>query len=495
MNPRFLLALLLLPPSATVRAADDAPTREAVTAALQKATRFFHGTVAAHGGYAWTSSLDGKLRHGEGICGPGTIWIQPPGTPAVGLAFLDAYEATGDELHLKAATDAARALVKGQLRSGGWNYRVEFDPAKRKEFAYRDGEKGGVITPTPAPGGWDVWKKRQHQGDMTLLDDDTTTAALRLLVRVDAALKFQDKPIHDAALYALESVMNAQYPIGAWSHNYDRFPTEPPDEKHYPVKKATLPEKWSRTWTKDFAGCYMLNDRITQNAIRTLLVAHRAYGGKKYLAAAEKGGRFLLLAQLPDPQPAWSQQYDRNMQPVWDRKFEPPAITGLESQDVLETLLLLYRETGNEDYLKPVPKAVAYLKKALLPDGTLPRFLELQTNKPLYFTKDYKLTFDRDEVPTHYGFWHASRLDAIEAEYARLAALKPGESRDKPAGKVSPDAVRKVLAAQDASGAWAEPGFVRDAEGKKVTPKEGVVQSETFVENVALLCRYLKEGR
>jgi PelA/Pel-15E family pectate lyase len=498
MNPRFLLPLLfLLAPGGSTRAADDAPTREAVTAALRKAATFMHSTVAAHGGYAWTSSLDGKLRHGEGNCGQDTIWLQPPGTPAVGLAFLDAYEATGDEVHLKAATDTARALVKSQLRSGGWNYRAEFDPAKRREFAYRDGERGGrEFTPaTPAPGGWDVWRKRQHKDDVTVLDDDTTPAALRLLVRVDAALKFRDEPIHDAALYALESLTNAQYPIGAWSHNYDRFPAAPPDEKHYPVKKASYPEKWSRTWTKDFAGCYMLNDRITQNAIRTLLVAYRVYGEKKYLAAAEKGGKFLLLAQLPDPQPAWAQQYDRNVQPVWDRKFEPPAITGLESQDVLETLLLLYRETGNEEYLKPVPKALAYLKKCVLPDGNLPRFLELQTNKPLYFTKDYKLTFDRDEVPTHYGFWHSSRLDAIEAEYKRLAALKPGESREPPAGKVSAAAVRKVLAAQSASGAWAEPGFVRDAEGRKVTPKEGVIESKTFVENVATLCRYLKESR
>ena len=46
-----------------------------------------------------------------------------------------------------------------------------------------------------------------------------------------------------------------------------------------------------------------------------------------------------------------AQQYDREMHPVWDRKFEPPAITGLESQDALETLLLLARKTGDRKYL------------------------------------------------------------------------------------------------------------------------------------------------
>jgi PelA/Pel-15E family pectate lyase len=487
--PALVLAL------AGVAAADDAPSRADAKEALRKATKFFHGTIADHGGYAWTSSLDGKLRVGEGVAGPGTIWVQPPGTPAVGMAFLDAYEATGDEIHLKAATDAARALVKGQLRSGGWNYRVEFDPAKRKEFVYRDSKNGGreFIPKTPAPGGWDVWKRRQHKDDMTVLDDDTTPAALRFLMRTDAALKFQDNEIHDAVEYALYSLLNAQYPIGAWSHNYDRYPPGPADETHYPVKKATYPEKWSRTWTKDFTGCYMLNDRITQNAIATMLLARRVYKEGKWLASAEKGGRFLLLAQLPDPQPAWAQQYDRNMQPVWDRKFEPPAITGFESQDVLETLLLLYRETGNRNYLEPVPKAVAYLKKSVLPDGKQARFYELQTNKPLYFTKDYKLTYDKDDVPTHYGFAFASRLDAIDAEYKRLVSVKPRESREPPAAAPpGAESVRKIIAAQTAAGAWVEPGEVRDATGRKVIPKEGVVQSATFVENVTTLCRYLK---
>lgn len=491
--PTFRAALVVPFLFPAVGFADEKPTRAEVTESLRKATAYFHGTVAAHGGYAWVSSPDGKLRHGEGNCAAGTVWVQPPGTPAVGLAFLDAFEATGDALHLKAAVDAARALVKGQLRSGGWNYRIDFDPAKRKELVYRDGPNGGreFIPKTPAPGGWDVWRLRRHKDDITTLDDDTTPAALRLLLRVDAALKFEDREIHDAVLYALESVTNAQYPIGAWSHNYDRFPTAPPDEAHYPVKKASFPEKWSRTWTKDFTGCYMLNDRITQNVIGAMLLAHRTTGDRKYLAVAERGGKFLLLAQLPDPQPAWAQQYDRSVQPVWDRKFEPPAITGLESQDALETLLLLYRETGKAEYLEPVPKAVAYLKKSLLPDGNIARFYELQTNKPLFFTTDYKLTYEKDNVPTHYGFWFRSRLDEIEKEYKRLLALKSGESREKPAAGASAERVAKVLAAQGKNGAWLEPGAVRDPDGKKVTPAEGVAASQTFIDNVTALCRYL----
>ena len=80
--------------------------------------------------------------------------------------------------------------------------------------------------------------------------------------------------------------------------------------------------------------------------IRTMLAAWDVYGEKKYLASAKRCGDWLILAQMPDPQPAWAQQYDVNMHPVWDRKFEPPAITGSESQTVMNALLLLFRRTG-----------------------------------------------------------------------------------------------------------------------------------------------------
>ena len=132
---------------------------------------------------------------------------------------------------------------------------------------------------------------------------------------------------------------------------------------------------------------------------------------------------------MPDPQPAWAQQYDRQMHPVWDRKFEPPAITGLESQDALETLLLLHRKTGDRKYLAPIPRALDYLKKSRLPDGRIARFYELKTNRPLYFTRDYQLTYDGDRVPTHYGFVFDSRLDTIEADYRRQRDGRPGAAK------------------------------------------------------------------
>jgi hypothetical protein len=82
--------------SAFVAPLSQAATPAEVSAAATKAVAFYHSKAAAHGGYVYRYSADFTLREAEGIPGPDTIWIQPPGTPAVGMAMLDAYEVTKD---------------------------------------------------------------------------------------------------------------------------------------------------------------------------------------------------------------------------------------------------------------------------------------------------------------------------------------------------------------------------------------------------------------
>src|SRR5262245_14799451 len=124
----FLLGALAGPG----RGADeDAILREEAAAAVRKASEYYRGKVALHGGYVYYYSPDLKLRHGEGVATATQIWVQPPGTPTVGLAFLTAYRATGDTLYLDAAREAGEALIYGQLKSGGWQNCLEFDPKGR----------------------------------------------------------------------------------------------------------------------------------------------------------------------------------------------------------------------------------------------------------------------------------------------------------------------------------------------------------------------------
>ena len=185
------------------------------------------------------------------------------------------------------------------------------------------------------------------------------------------------------------------------------------------------------------------------------------------------------------------------MHPVWDRKFEPPAITGRESQAVLDTLLLLYRRTAKKRYLDPVPRAISYLKRSRLADGRLARFYELKTNRPLYFKrtgKRYDLTYSSDDLPTHYAFIIGSRLASIEAEYHRLLRADPADSHEQETEETRrlPPAVeakvRKIIAGMDERGAWVEQGQLRYL---KVEPDSGVIDCRTFVNNVRTLCHFL----
>jgi len=454
--------------------------RDRAAEGLRRAVAFFVDEVAVEGGYVWRYSEDLSTREGEGRASPTTVWVQPPGTPTVGMAMLRAYEATGETCYLDAAHRAGECLARGQLRSGGWTYRIEFDPTARRRYAYRLDEPSD----------------RPSARNTSTLDDDTTQAALRLLVRLDRALGFGDAVIHDAAELGLSALLSAQYPNGAWPQRFER----PPDREKFPVKKAEYPDDWPRAFPgKGYGHCYTLNDNAIADAIDVLFEAGRVYGDERYMKAARRGGDFLLLAQMPDPQPAWAQQYDAAMHPVWARKFEPPAVTGGESQGAMRALLNVYRQTGDRKYLEPIPRALEYLRRSKLPDGRLARFYELRTNRPLYFTRDYELTYADDDLPTHYAFKVGSGLAAIEQEYERLLAADPAElppassSKPEKPGKPSPALtarVEEVLAALDDRGRWVEEGRLKYHGAGD--PTRRIIDCRTFCRNVEMLSGYLE---
>ena len=469
-----LLPALCFALCSSAQAADPALVAQA-QATIDKAAKFYREQVASHGGYVYHYSLDLGVHWGEGLATKDEIWVQPPGTPTVGTAFLAAYEATGDQAHLEAARAAGRALTYGQLKSGGWTNLVEFDPRSKRVGKYLRGQgskKGNTFS---------------------TLDDGITPSALRFLMRLDQAEKFADKELHAAVETGLAALLAAQFANGAFPQGWTA-PVISPDSP----ARASFPDYDWRTEgrVKNYWDMYNLNDGIAGQVAETLLVAHAVYQDDKYKAAALKLGDFLIAAQLPAPQPAWAQQYDYNLRPIWARKFEPPAVTGWESQDVLEVLMMLYSVSRDEKYLAPIPAALAYLKSSLLPDGRVARYYELQTNKPLYMNREgekYFLTHDDTNLPDHYGWKQESRLTTITAKYEELRA---GKSPSNPWPMVKEEEVRRVVGALDAEGRWTSTyGGERMVGQAKFKPGETYLSSAVFSDNITLLCTYLAQAK
>src|SRR5437667_6949413 len=132
-SPTFRFFIILCACNLVIPAvrAQQPPTRDEAAAALKRAVTFFREKVSAEGGYLWRYSEDLSLREGEEKATATMAWLQPPGTPAVGEAYLAAYERTQEPFLLDAAVETARAFVKGQLHSGGWAEFIEFDPQQR----------------------------------------------------------------------------------------------------------------------------------------------------------------------------------------------------------------------------------------------------------------------------------------------------------------------------------------------------------------------------
>ncbi len=469
---RRAIALTLFAVLATnlrVGLAQDDSLREQATATMRKAAEFYRHQVASHGGYVYHYSLDLSQRWGEGVATKDQIWIQPPGTPTVGLAYLKAYEATGDTFYLNAATDAVLAVAHGQLQSGGWTNAVDFDPKSPHTAAYRNGKGRGK--------------------NNSSLDDGQTQSALRLMIYVDKALDFKNKSIHDSATIGLDSLLNAQFPNGGFPQVWTG-PVEP-----QPIVKANYPEyDWRiEGRIKNYWDMYTLNDNVTGYVADTLIDAATIYGDKRYAAALRKLGDFLLLAQMPEPQPGWAQQYNYAMQPIWARKFEPPSVSGEETQEVLETLLKIHRVTGDRKYLEPIPRALAWLKRSVLPDGQVARYYELRTNRPLYMSRrrdTYSLTYDDSDLPSHYGWKTDSRIEEIEQQYQ---AAQSNRSPSQPA----PDEqfVRRVIDSLDSEGRW-----VSTFDGERLVGQAKMpigtkyLSSQLFSDNLTTLSDFLSSG-
>jgi hypothetical protein len=456
MNRRRLLqGLALLPLAARSAPAPEAP---AVRDALRRASAAFRA-LAVRGGHVWKVRADGSRREGEGLCTPTQVWVQPPGTPAVGSIFLEIFRATGDPQDWQAARAAAEALAWGQCPCGGWGYAIEFD-ARQGRYRHR-----GALAEVSAK---DAAKRR----DEGVLDDDTTQSCLRFLGEFvhEADRRGEPPPpsVREAFAHGVSALLAAQRPNGAWPQVFSPRWPDPPLPADL---RARIPADWPRERNvKDYHVFHTLNDNTHADGLRTLLHLHRLTGRADCLAAARRAGDFLLLAQLPEPQPGWAQQYNFDMEPAWARRFEPPSVSAGESADVIRVLRELHAATGDARYLAPIPAALAWLRRSAIAPGRWARFYELGTNRPLYFTREYGLTHDDGDLPTHYSFQGSYGIPGLEKDEP------PARTRTRAEWN---GAAKRALAELDEAGRWVKDGWVESAE---------------FIQNAGALAGWLRGG-
>ena len=316
--------------------------------AMRKSTAFLR-SISTQGGYVGIYSLDLKERYGEAKrekAEKDEIWVQPPGTPSVGKAFLRGYTITGDKYYLEAARQTALALAWGQRQVGGWDHRAN--------VSHRNPDSNRVV---------------RNKGRCTF-DDNISQEPISFLILLDEHL---DEPwLTEAIDVGLAFLLEAQFDNGAWP-------------QWYPLRG-------------NYHDYYTFNDAAINDCVRVLLEAHKAYGKQIHLDAAKQAGDFIIASQWPSPQPAWAQQYSHDLKPAWARTFEPPALCTLATANNIRTLVDLYLVTNDPKYLKPIPPAIAWLDRSKISDNLWARLHELDTNIPIYGDRDSKVHYTLEEI-------------------------------------------------------------------------------------------------
>jgi hypothetical protein len=466
------------PTSAPARATENpASSRGAARAeapfvdALDRAVAYYADAVSDRGAYKQAYDLALSQRDGR---------AQMPFAADVGLAYVAAYEATGDRRFLPPAQEIAALLERDQIGiTGGWwhDLYVNEQQARPGFLFFRSDEAQG---------------KRPTDNAYSVLRDDKTAAALRFLMRLDRALGGTDLQLRRAVSFGLAGLLKAQYPSGGYPDVY--YPCSDPRAirctTSFPSSRAQIPPKLPTRWPgTDVAAQTQfssLNDGTTTLTIETLLEAWSTYGQERYRAAALRTADWLVRAQFPEPQPGWSQVYDAQMNPAWDRIYEPPALSTRETAYAIKTLLDVYRLTGDNTYLRSARRASNWLAPLGVDRGATgvrwwPMFVQFGTNKPLFVDPQGVVSTDQRTASAwwqNYGWWTVEDIASLPNRVKNAdsaSCVSTARRRAALAGSMKAH-VRQVVRSLDPAGRW-------------VT--NGQVSTDTFVQNVKTLAAYL----
>ena len=385
------------------------PTKSRILDAMRRATRFMTDKVAVRGGYVWSYLPDMSRRWGEMEAKPTMIWVQEPGTAAMGHLFLDAYHATGEELYYQAAGDVAGGLIWGQHPSGGWNYLIDFaGEASIKDWYRTIGYHGRRLE-----------EFRHYYGNATF-DDAGTVESGKFLLRL--YLEKRDPKYKLPLDKVIQFVLDAQYPVGGWPQ---RFP---------------INREYSNSGLPDYTANITFNDEVNENNVQFLMLAYQGLGDHRLLDPLRRGMGVVILAQQGPPQPGWALQYTPDLIPAGARTSEPPSLATHTSYAAIQQLMRYYRWTGDSRYLARIPEAIAWLEKLELPrerqlNGfTHPTFIEVGTDRALYLKTTGSWTGNtRNEIvyePRDGVSWvnRKLNLDKLRAEFIKLKTMPVGEA-------------------------------------------------------------------
>lgn len=369
-----LAALLLGIPAESVRAELTPETRAAIDGMLEceRPDGGWMYVCAPNRGAAGVTkiiNLAARTSRRFGVPLFDLVVLRSPGTPAAGLLLLEAYERGGSERYLEAARRSGDLLLNLQLPNGGWFSEM---PVHGSDLAF-----------------WFKWYV-----PWATLDDDVTTGAVRLLLRLYEATG--DTRYLAGAERGLALLVEAQLPSGAWPLT------------HRPV--------WLRTVTPSFEDLPSLNDAATASVIRTLILGADILERPDLLDAAIRGGDWLVRARYDAPNAAWAQQYDEGGRAVPGRAFEPVALASWETRHALDALVALSRAVDDDRYCVAIEESVEWLARSALGPGCWARFVSPETGQPMYLDIDGNLVDHPHQAKRPYRWTGDYGIPALFAE-------------------------------------------------------------------------------
>ncbi|SMF66068.1 pectate lyase, PelA/Pel-15E family [Alteromonadaceae bacterium Bs31] len=397
---KFIFTALLLVSTSSLGATQATLDKQELTDTMKKATEFMVEKVSYKGGYVWSYLPDFSRRWGEMEAYETMIWVQKPGTASMGHLFLDAHHATGDEYYYRAAMKVAGALIKGQHKSGGWNYFIDFAGSKSEQRWYQ----------TIGASGWRLEEFHHYYGNATF-DDGATIEAAEFLLRL--YLEKGDKKIKRALDKSIDFVLSSQYPIGGWPQRY------PPAGE------------FSKQGLADYSKYITFNDDVAADNIHFLLFYYQTTGDTRVLDAIIRGMNAFLVTHIGPPQPGWAMQYSLDLQPAAARTYEPKALSASLTYDNVEQLLYFYELTGETKFLARIPETISWLKSLAVETAEGPRYplaVELNTNRVLYVHRKgsdstngkYYVDYNPEKPLIHNRPLRELDINALEAKYRRV---------------------------------------------------------------------------